>query len=99
MSAPEDYNRDGETVRIQYDWSSTEPSTGVIEAVAYAMNREPTTLDSLYDYIDFDALDALFQSENETGAGGLALSFAFDDQQVTVYGHGGVVVHPVDRAP
>lgn len=99
MSVPEDFSRDGETIRVQFDWAETEPSTGVIEAVAVALDRDPTTLDALYDYIDFDALDALFQSETTADESGLSLSFDFADQHVTVYEHGGVVVRPSKRSP
>lgn len=99
MSVPEDSARDGEIIRVQYDWVETEPSTGVIEAVAVALDRDPTTLDALYDYIDFDALDALFRSETTADEPGLSLSFDFADQHVTVHEHGGVVVRPSKQSP
>lgn len=81
------------TVRGQYDWSMTEPSTAVIETVAEARNRDPTELEPLYEAVDSDALDALVRSDGRsTAAGAVTVSFEFGDQQVTVDSSGDVVV-------
>lgn len=90
---PSGNDSDG-TVRRQYDWSSTAPSTAVIEMVAETRNRDPTILEPLYGAVNTDALDALIQSDGQsTAAGTVAVSFEFADQQVTVHSSGDVVVH------
>lgn len=96
MSAPPDYTKKGDGIRIQYDWSSTSPSTAVVEAVAFAKNRDPIDLERLHDYVDFDALDTLVDSNRPTDAGELTLSFRFDDQEVVVHQSGTVAVEPID---
>lgn len=77
-------------VRAQYEWSSTEPSTAVIEAVSTVVNREPTDLEPLYDAIDPDALNALVGTEGADAA--VSVSFPFVDRLVTVHATGEVVV-------
>lgn len=96
MSAPPDYTRIGDGFRIQYDWSSTPPSTAVAEAVAFAKNQDPIDLERLHDYVDFDALDALVGSNRPTDAGELTLSFRFDDYEVVVHQAGTVAVEPAE---
>lgn len=87
--------RDNETVRAQYDWSSTAPSMGVIETLAVALGREEATLEPLFDAVDPDALDAFFQSKaattSETDS---VVSFTTAGRRVTVRSGGGVVVRP-----
>lgn len=81
-------------VHAQYEWSSTPPSTAVIETVAIAVNREPTTLEPLYESLDPDALDTLVRSTGTTSENGetMSVSFSFADRQVTVHSRGDVIV-------
>lgn len=80
-------------VRITYDWSSTPPSTGVVEAIADAADRDATTLEPMYETIDPDALDQLVRSESERELdGNVAVSFEYAGYGVTVRGDGSVVV-------
>lgn len=99
MTEPPDYRREGDRLRIQYDWSSMPPSTAVVDAVAFATDRDPIELDSLHDSIDFDALDTLLDSSRPTDAGELALSFEFEDHEILLYQSGTVVVGPSDSIP
>lgn len=86
-----------ETVRAQYEWSSTSPSTAVIKTVAIALDREPTTIDPLYEFVDPDALDTVIQSYGAaTDTDPVTVSFVFAEQQITIYSSGEVVVHPVE---
>lgn len=78
--------------RATYDWSSTAPSTGVVETVAAATGREPLALPRLYDAVDSDALDSLFRSGDED----VSASFGFAGCEVTVRGDGVVAVRPAD---
>lgn len=96
MSTPSDYTKVGDGVRVQFDWSSTSPSSAVVEAVAFAKNRDPIDLERLHDYVDFDALDTLIDSNRPMDAGELTLSFQFADQEVVVHQSGTVVVEPID---
>lgn len=84
-----------DVVRTAYDWSSTKPSTGVVEAVATTRGDDPTTLDPLYDAVDPDALDAFFRSNgDDSGTGATMVSFLYAGHDVTVYSDGPVVVQP-----
>jgi len=80
-----------DTVQSTYDWSETAPSTGVIETVAAAADREPMEMEPLYETIDPDALDALTRS----GAGGTSVQFIFAGHDVTVHSNGTVAVRPM----
>ena len=84
---------EAETVRAQFEWASTAPSMAVIETVAIALDREPTTIEPLYESIDPDALDALLRSNGSSAAAnGVTVSFVVADRQVTVHSRGDVVV-------
>ena len=96
MDTPEDSpsedNETGETVRAEYEWSSTAPSTGVVETIASATDRDPTTLDPLFETIDLEALDTLVGTDERTTAGETVVSFQFSDREITVSSTGEVVV-------
>ena len=79
---------------VRSDWSGTgQPSIAVVEAVADATDRDPLAVDSLYDYLDTDALDALVTpTEDGTGAD-VRVSFTYDSVRVLVEGTGGITVY------
>lgn len=84
------------TVRARYDWSSTSPSTGVVETVSRAVGRDPKALDPLYDSIDPDALDAIVgSSDSWRDRDDTTVSFGFAERRVTVTGSGEVLVRPI----
>lgn len=97
-SSEEEIDGANGAVHAQYEWSSTSPSTAVIETVAIAVNREPTTVEPLYESVDPDALDALVQSNSSLSENSdtVTVSFTFADQQVTVHGTGEVIVRPAE---
>ncbi|GAA0534700.1 HalOD1 output domain-containing protein [Halorubrum ejinorense] len=74
--------------RTAYDWESTAPSTGVVEAVSEATNREQLDLPQLYGALDPDALDSLVRSSD----GPMSLAFSFARCEVTVLNDGEVAV-------
>ena len=90
-----------ESVRAQYDWSSTTPSTAVIETVAIVVDRVPTTLEPLYESLDTDALDTLLRSTSSASSDAetVTVSFSFADQHVIVSSRGDVIVrtHSTER--
>lgn len=83
--------------RATYDWTSMEPSTGVIEAVADVTNRESLALSPLYDSIDPDALDSLFRLSDEE----VSVSFTYAGFEITARSDGEVAVgsDPSNRDP
>ena len=86
-----------DAIRAEYDWTSTTPSTAVVETVAVASDREPARLEPLYETIDPDALDALIRSNGVEPVGdGITVRFEIAGQTVTVRGSGAVVVQPVE---
>ncbi|WP_224337203.1 HalOD1 output domain-containing protein [Haloprofundus halobius] len=73
------------------------PSAAVIETVAIASDREPTSLEPLYKTVDPDALDALLgSSEIPSIDGDITVSFVFAGHDVIVENDGRVVVGPVE---
>jgi hypothetical protein len=83
-------------IRGEYDWTSTAPSTAVIETVAIACNRKPTRLEPLYEAVDPDALDALVRSSGDSPVADGTVTFEVADKSVTVHSGGTVVVRPVE---
>lgn len=80
----------------RYDWTDTDPSTAVVETLAVAINREPLNTDPLYESVDPDALNALF----DPGAGGttpdLRVSFQYQDFLVAVSASGTISITPLE---
>lgn len=93
MNKSEEPDRGAIVTRAEYEWSTTAPSTAVVETVAGVVSDGPTSFGPLYDRIDPDALDAIFRAG---GAGppadGTRVSFPLADRVVVVHGDGGVVV-------
>ena len=86
-------NGTDETIRAQYDWASTPPTTAVLRTIAVALDRETTSLEPLYESIDPDALNEFLQSKGSSVTpSDLIVTFTVADRQVTVYGSGEVVV-------
>ena len=77
-----------------YDWSTTEPSWAVVQAVAVATDTDPTELVPLYDSVDTDALDALLLRARNGNNSPVSVSFSFAGRSVTVDSDGDVVVRP-----
>lgn len=82
-----------DTVRMQFDWSSKNPSTAVVETVAAAANSELNEIEPLYTYIDPEALDALVSPRSMNRCQTTdAVSFSYDEYDVTVLRSGEVSV-------
>jgi len=57
----------------------------VVEAVSSFENSSPTSLPPLYDVVDTDALNALFETGSDaTSDHGVSISFVFSDSHVTI---------------
>lgn len=86
-----------EAVRGEFDWSETVPSTAVVEVVASASNRDPMSIEPLYDAIDPDALDTIVADAETRADGDVTVEFTFDGYEVTVSTDGSVLVRPAQR--
>lgn len=86
-----------DAIRATFDWSSTAPSTGVVETLAIALDCAPTAMEPLYESVDPHALDTIVRS-NGSGADGTptTLTFVHAGRDIAVHGDGTVVVRPVD---
>ncbi len=87
---------------VQYDWDdSVSLSTVVIESVSQVAGKAPELLgDPLYNYVDPDALDQLFEPlrgtrQRERGR----VAFEFAGYRVTVRGDGGILINPAGAGP
>lgn len=79
-------------IRHRYDWSETEPSTAVVETIAVATDTVPTETGPLYDVIEPDALNTLFDPAWGPTTPELRVSFNYQDVEVTVAATGTVTV-------
>lgn len=84
-----------DSVRREYDWTETTPSTAVLDAVAVASGTDPTTFPPLYSCVDSDALDSLLVPGDATGfTSSVEISFSYAGHEVLVRSDGVVVVDP-----
>lgn len=82
-------------IRSRFDWAASDPSTAVIQAVAVACNRDPLEMGAIYERVDPDALDAMFERNRRlVDTGDLAVSFSYERHEVTVTSDGEVIVAP-----
>ena len=86
------------TVTLRHDWDGDEPlAVSIVSAVARLADCEPEELPRLYDRIDPDSLEQLFQPCRETDLrNGGHLWFALGSYGVTVYGDGLVIVRRLE---
>lgn len=85
------------TYRIRHDWQDDEPvSTALIMGVAAVTNAPPTEIDPLYEVVDPDALNRLFEPTANSSlrpSDGRA-TFTMNGCTVTVYGSGDIEITP-----
>lgn len=83
------------THTIFHDWTGDAPlHYSVVAGVAAVTNTEPEALPALYEVIDPDCLDQLFESASRDQGPALAVSFSFAGCAVRVTGSGEVTVRP-----
>ncbi len=86
------------TAHFQHDWDGDEPlSSTIVSTVATLSGTDPADLEVLYDTLDPDALDALFEPrpDNRRRDDG-RVWFSLDGYGITVYGDGFVVVRRLE---
>ncbi|WP_178915566.1 HalOD1 output domain-containing protein [Natronomonas gomsonensis] len=91
-------------VDAEYDSESDSSATeAIISALAEAVGVEPTNLPPLFDYVDPDALNALFEPSDSATNGDTLLSFQVDTWNVFVRSDGRIRVcdatQPTDPEP
>jgi len=62
------------------------PSHGVVRAIAAVKGVKPTGVEPLYDFIDPDALDAMFEGTTETSERDIRVSFRVGALEIEVSG-------------
>lgn len=86
-------------IRTTFDWGTISPSIAVVETVARARDEEPTAVPPLFDRLDPDALDLVFEDWLKgPGKDEIRLSFPFAAHEVTVTSGGEVTVEPLQMA-
>lgn len=89
------FERDDETCTARYDWDDADtPSSSIVRAVAAVRGTDPTAMRPLYEVVDTNAVDQLF--DRRPRARPERLSVTYEGCAVTVYGDGRVVVAPPD---
>lgn len=93
---PPRYDPETDTYHAGFDPATEESvSIRVVEVVAAVADAEPHELEPLFDSVDPDALDRIFEPRAGTSLPDGEVSFAFDDYAVTVYSQGEIVVSPL----
>lgn len=94
-SDPEETRESAAAIRDEYEWSSTAPSTAIIEALAIATDCKPQELDPLYDSVDPDAVNTLVRSNASKSTDSIStISFTHAGHDVTIHSDGELVVRP-----
>jgi hypothetical protein len=83
-----DYHADRGTYRTSYDPETESLSIRLLETVAAVTGVEPTALDPLDEYIDPDALDAIFEPLQSRAQAHGSLSFDYEGLLVIVHSDG-----------
>lgn len=97
------YRTDGDTHRVGFEHGTGEPSATVVTAVAAVAGCKQDDLDPLYDVLDPDALDSLFQpTDDRDHPDDVEVSFTYEGFVVSVRSYGVVEITepggPSDRA-
>lgn len=90
-----DDDDDGTTVQTEYDWTTMEPSTAIVETIATLTERDPTDISPLFGIADPDAIDSLLLSGEAPRTGDISVSLQLDDHEVTVTRDGVVTVSSI----
>ncbi|QLK25186.1 hypothetical protein HYG81_13945 [Natrinema zhouii] len=87
-------DRERETAFVSHNWAGTESLTHtIISTVAELSDIDPTEVNRLYDRIDPESLETLFQPTNGTASRNTGqVSFQLDTYTITVHATGDIVV-------
>lgn len=79
---------------ITFDWTDAESVTAaIIDAVAAASNSSPTELEPLFDTVDPDALDQIFETAPRSVLAGPIVEFPYQGMviQISATGEGRIL--------
>jgi len=83
-----------------HEWDSSASLTGtVVAALANFKEVESTEMEPLYEHVDPDALEALFDPTGDGFRTDGRVSFSIDDNQVTIHSHGEFAVVSIRKNP
>ena len=88
-----DYDPATETYHTNFDPDVSSPSARIVSAVAAITGRPPHDLPSLYDVIEVDALNQIFQRGFETGRA-VQVTFTYADHHITIGTTGFITIDP-----
>lgn len=78
---------------LRLDWMEYgEPSSGIVEAVARAADRNTTELTPLHDVVETDALNVLLADGERNRSSPFEMTFSYAGFRVTASSDGDVVV-------
>lgn len=92
-----EYDRENDCYRICHDWWEGQPlSTAVAEAVAIVTNTPVTDIDPLYEVVNPDALNHLYEPtpNGERRDADSYTTFTIHDCEVTVFADGYIELAP-----
>lgn len=70
---------------VTYERGDDEPySIAVARAIAAYRNTTPLELDPLYDVVDLQSLDSIFENASESTRPSCSFTFSYDGYEVTV---------------
>lgn len=91
------YNPRTGAFHVQHDWKDSRSLTEVVVcSVAAVAGVEPMEVEPLSARVDTDALESLFDVDEQASNDG-SLAFRLNDCRVTVYADGEVTVHPPEH--
>lgn len=83
-----------------HEWSSSASLSGtVVAALANFKGVESTEMEPLYEHVDPDALEALFDPSGDGFRAGGRVSFTANNNQVTIHSHGEFAVVSIQKNP
>lgn len=89
---------EGDANTVRTSWEESLPSHSVVEVVAATSGTAPSDLRPLFEVVDPDALDQLFQSETggSPPSNAVRVSLRYEGCRVTVYPDGRTVASLLD---
>lgn len=92
------YHPTTNTYQLHPDWRADEPVTAaVVRGVATVMNTPPTELQPIYETVDPDALDLVFDSTpGNPESRDISVTFRFNECEVRVHATGTIEITPPD---
>ena len=91
------YDAATDTYRVEYSDGTDPPSSVVVESIASITDRDRFDLDPLYQVVDPDALDALFEPRVDgchRGEG--EVTFAYHGYEVAVRSYGVIAIQSAE---